>query len=387
MSIGSAKPEISDIQYALILFADIIDSSKYSAVLGIKNYAQQLLELQETFNALGAMYFPQKDPVFSHAYVKARGDEGIIFYVDADSEAEDLIYKGVQFAFELKARIEMLSTLGNHNDPVPKRMKIGVGIHFGQVALISKIGQNEQGENISLISGIEGFAINYAKRIESCSRDGRYSKIFLSKEAASLLEDCPIVFEKHIAPIKGIETSKEVYEVRSAFLERMPYDPEWSESEKFIETYTSESSEHDLLNEPWLKGLIISVLDSRLKSAHDIKIKADYSKRLSEIAWQKPTEDDPILLFWRAKECGAEGKHTQRLTYLKRIAESFPYFVHARKQLVAACYEITKKTKERSEKIYARDVADEFLKRFPEYLTDQEKESFKGILKKITKRK
>jgi hypothetical protein len=54
---------------------------------------------------------------------------------------------------------------------------------------------------------------------------------------------------------------------------------------------------------------------------------------------------------------------------------------------VAACYEITKKTEERSEKIYARDIADEFLKRFPEYLTAQEKESFKDILKKISKSK
>ena len=385
MDFSKSTPDVSDVQDALILFADVIDSSKYSAVLGMMKYAERLLTLQKLFVKLGKTYFPTKDNIVSYYEVEARGDEGTIFCIDPDIEPADLVFKTLQFAYELKARIGLLWRFEDIGEVSAQTMKIGVGIHFGKVALITKIKIDEKGLPRSVIEGIEGFSINYGKRVESCSRLGKYSKVFLSKTAASLLDGYPVVLSKHAASMKGIEPSEEIYEVRSAFFEIMPLDPAGFDSEIFISTYTTNAKELKLVNEPWLKGLIISVLDSRLRAAKTDSLKSDYSNKLLELAWMKPSEDDPILLFWRAKECGEKGKHTQMLAYLKQIVELYPDFVHARKKLVKACWEVANKTSIRAEWVLARDIADEFLCRFSSYLSDEEKKYFEEIIQSTLK--
>ena len=385
MDFVKSTSDVSDVQNALILFADVIDSSKYSAVLGMVSYAKQLLVLQELFVNLGKMYFPTKGNITSYYGVQARGDEGTIFCIDPDIEPAELVFKTLQFAYELKARMELLSHIDDIAEVAPQTMKIGVGIHFGQVALIPNIRTDEKGLPRSVIGGIEGFSINYAKRVESCSRLGKYSRVFLSKVAASLLDGYPVVLIKHVGSMKGIEASEETYEVRSVFFDTMPFDPAGFDSERFIETYATNAKEFNLVNEPWLKGLIISVLDSRLRAARTQELKSYYSDKLSEFAWMKPTEDDPILLFLRAKECGTKGKHTQMLAYLKQIVELYPDFVHARKKLVNACWEVANKTTIRAEWVLARDIADEFLCRFSSYLSDEEKKYFEEIIQSTLK--
>ncbi len=205
-----STPEISEVGDALILFADVIDSSKYSATLGYIEYAKQLHKLQVLFKSLGQVYFPpltQEERVLYYSQVDARGDEGTIFYYNPDESPDDLIYKAIQFSYELKARIELLD-----NDS-PKAMKVGIGIHFGKVAIIPEIITDEKGTPRSVIDALQGFSINYAKRIESCSRAGKYSKIILSKKAASCLDGDPIVFTKQLSDLKGIERSEEVFVV------------------------------------------------------------------------------------------------------------------------------------------------------------------------------
>ena len=67
---------------ALLLFADVIDSSIYSSTWGVVEYAKKILEFQELFINLGKIYFPKEEPQIIKFYeVNSRGDEGIIFCV------------------------------------------------------------------------------------------------------------------------------------------------------------------------------------------------------------------------------------------------------------------------------------------------------------------
>ncbi len=369
MSNSDQNLSVSSPQNALILFCDIIDSCKYSAVLEIEKYAMEILKLQNIFKELGDIYFPKKkNHVTAYVNVTSRGDEGIIFCVDPDIEPEDLIYKAVQFSFELKANFELAFNTKSSENKVPKPIDVGIGIHYGKVAPIIKLEKSESSRPRSIIDRIEGFSINYGKRVESCSRIGRYSKVFLSKEAAALLDGDPIVLIKHIAPMIGIEINEEVFEIRSAFFKEMPLQNKEKDNESFITLFTTKINEFDFIRKPWLKSLVISVLDSRIRAITDPQLKSKYSSILSEIAWQKYAEDDPIILFWRAKEYEYDKKYTQSLSYLKQIIENYPHFIHARKKLVNICWELSKTDAEQSEKVFVRDIASEFLERFSEYL-------------------
>jgi hypothetical protein len=91
---------------------------------------------------------------------------------------------------------------------------IAVGIHFGQ-AWINKTDDNEYQP--------EGYAINLTKRIESHSRDGVFTHIYLSKAAYDklylLTDESPYTFDlpRLIKP-KGISQDINVFEVKHHFL-------------------------------------------------------------------------------------------------------------------------------------------------------------------------
>lgn len=364
---------------ALILFADVIDSSMYSSILGIVGYAENLLKFQKLFKTIGTEYFKAEGRGSYWSTVDAKGDEGVIMFLSPEIKPDDIVNKAVQFSFELKARMELVFKKAGIEDESPKKMKLGIGIHYGQVAIVNTKGEVKGSSGIDDISHVEGYSINYAKRIESCSRLGKFSHIFLSKEATSLLQGDPIVFEKHYADLKGLAVQEEVHEIRSAFFEELPLNLKSIDTEAFVNTYGTYADQLDLVREPWLKGLVVSVLHNLISKSMTGSMQEAYRRKLSSFIWQKMYEDDPIILYFRAWECGREGKHTQRLNYLKKIVESYPYFVQARIQLAQACWEISRSSTDRAEKIIARDIADELLSKFPGSLTREEKECFDAM--------
>lgn len=373
----NTNSEISEVGEALFLFADVIDSSKYSSTLGYIEYAKQLHKLQMLFKTLGETYFPPlpvDQRIIRYSQVDARGDEGTIFCYNPEELAQDLIYKAIQFSYELKGRIEMLGSES------PTSMKVGIGIHFDKVALIPSIVEDEKGIPRSIIHSLQGFAINYAKRIEACSRIGKYSKIILSKKAAGYLEGDPIVFTQRVSDLKGIQSDEDVYEIQSAFLHQLPYDGSCPGTEEFIEAYVNFEETCDFIHEPWQKSLVLSILSSLYDGAKLPNIKERYRQRKSDLAWMKPTEDDPIVLFFRAKICGEEAKHAQKLEYLRNLVNLYPNLIHARIKLAEACWEVAKGAEERVEIVYAKNIADEFLGKFDDYLSEEERRLYKEIL-------
>lgn len=378
---------------ALLIFTDIVDSSVYSSILGLKEYARQVLQFQRLFEQLANLYFPDqpyfKEPVDSWRRISSRGDEGLVFIVDRREKAQDLVYKGVKFAFELKARLKLLNELKSKQEKAPKEMRIAVGIHYGQVVPITKL-QKKDGVTRSYIDKIIGYSINYAKRVEASSRVGKFSRVFLSKEVANLLAGSPIVLYKYIASLKGIQENEEVFEVQSALLPGIPV-PSFEESdvldnEKFLEYYTEKDNEKEFIREAWLKSFVISVLDTLKGQARSNNLKKKYHDKIEKLAWANPIEDDPILLFIRARECQYDKKFSRAAAIFKTIVEKFPDFLDARIKLVEACYDIIKsKDKVSAEIIFVRDTAEEFLEKYDSILSLDEQKKFAGILEKVRK--
>lgn len=364
--------------WALLLFADIVDSSKYSAVLGYEEYARRLLKFQYLFKHIGEKYFPKpEDRVNEFCQVEARGDEGTVFLAKSSGDFGDELLRAIEFLYHLKGLLRFGGGEEEGEHQAPTRMGLGAGIHVGKVAFATGFENNR-----SVIMRIEGFAINYAKRIESCSRLGKYSRIFLSAEAAKLLEDKPVVLSSASAPMKGIYEHAELYEVQSAFLAGLKIAPsDEPEDALLVEGLEALAKRPTEIEEPWEKAIVVSVLDCLIEGTPVMARRAEYRDAQLRIAWHSSVEDDPFLLYVRAKDFEDKKEYSQQLRYLKDIVEDHPDFVHARKRLIRACWAVTKRKQERTELIFARDLAKEFLQKFPRLLTDEEKKECEKIIR------
>jgi class 3 adenylate cyclase len=368
--------EVRDIGNALLVFADIVDSSKFSSVLGFKKYAERIIQFQELFKTIGERYFsPVADRATGYSQVNARGDEGTVFRLEPQlNERANLVFKAIEFLFHLKGRLYFEPS--NRVTDIPIRMGIGAGIHVGTIAYAAKL-ENSR----SVISNIEGFSINKAKRVESSSRGGVFSRVILSEEARKLLEGQPILLSPMSTSLKGIEENTDLYEVRSGLFSGLVLDEKDPGDQNLINNVLDLSQNPHKIDEPWLKALIISVLDVLLANSVVTENRNKYRKLQFNLAWYSTHEDDPILLYLRARDFLEQKKFTQQIRYLKEIIERYPEFIFAKKQMVNACWEIALYGNEPAEKVFARDVAEEFLTRFSRFLSDKEKHDFSEIVK------
>ncbi len=372
------KKRVTGAQEALLLFADVIDSSRFSAVLDYEAYARRLVSFQEKFERLGKRYFPDpKDKTKSYTQVDARGDEGTVFVIDTDLKPTQLVFRAIEFLYHLKGQLKFSTKTMGDNGEAPSQIEVGAGVHFGKVAYTTEIRENH-----SVISGIEGFSINFAKRVESSSRDGKHSHVMLSEKAFRFAENEPAIFIPVTTEMKGIHKNVEVYEVRSGLFDNLMLDGSTDPSDaKLMEQANDLASNPVTIDEPWVKSLVLSVLDVLLKKSPIPTRRSEYKEKQLKLAWHSPTEDDPILLYLRARHFSEAKKYTQQLRYLQKIAQTHPQFMHARKKMVEACWQIAKNKPERAELVFARDVAIEFLERFEYLLTPEEKKQYNQFVK------
>ena len=352
--------------HALILFVDLIDSCQYSAYLKTEEYARQILTFQKQFLMVVDSYFPQESTSGADFFSReARGDEGVIIYADDTKKPGELVYDAIQLAFEIKGNLEMTNSAIQGFKP----MRVGIGIHYGPISVVSP-------------ETVIGYSINICKRIESLSRTGRYSNVFISRDAHRLLGTDPILFAKHAADLRGLQTNETVYEVVSAYFDAMPRarsnDPETS---KLVGFYLKEYMSMDFLMNPWQKGMVASIL---LTSANDAlkrsrSLAGQYYKKAYDFCWRDPVENDPILLYLRAIERAQSENLTKAATILKELAGKYPDFINARLKLAKVCWELSHTSHIAENVIFARDIAHEFLCRYPHVLTETEIEFFKDI--------
>ncbi|MDD3149337.1 MAG: adenylate/guanylate cyclase domain-containing protein [Candidatus Gastranaerophilales bacterium] len=372
--------DVSQIKNAVLLFADVIDSSIYSSILGYENYAKKVLHYNDVFKNLAKKYFPYKNTDEIYCEINSKGDEGIIFCVHPDKPAL-LLKRMLTFCFDLKAEIELLQDLkeGSSN-AVPKKMKLGIGIHFGPVSI-------KMNENKTEIETIIGYSINYAKRIESSSRIGKFSKIFLSREAKEILSGIPLITEHNTYSLKGIKNDEDVYEVRGYFINEILNESESLNSNELLDIYLSDEKSFEILREPWIKSLIISMIDFKRKTADKEKKENDlfkYNNMLKDFAWKKFSEEDPIIIFVRILYYYNKKEFTKALSYLKKIILEYPGFIHAKKLMISVFNEVlNSKLQISKDDILIRDMAGEMLEHYNEYLSEPERIICNEIIGKL----
>jgi class 3 adenylate cyclase len=222
-----------------IMFADVIGASEVSNHVSVRAYKEFVQEFKNIFNRACESYLSswlddlKEGAEFSHS---ARGDEGILLiYPKANTyQASLLIDVAINIALELK-RTWLLSKRNKEHviaGIVP--IELAIGIHSGQTYLA------EGTEGGLEVMRPEGYAINLAKRVESFSRTGQYTHIFVSEAAHGLLNRLPdektyLFDEPKTLSAKGFSREIRAFEVMHHFLPtdwtdgvEAPADNPWS---------------------------------------------------------------------------------------------------------------------------------------------------------------
>ncbi len=213
----------------VILFADIMGASEVSTHESPSTYSALVKEFQTIFKdsckkylRLWPYYNKNKCYLFD-----ARGDEGLLMiYLPEDQSEGDLgsdVDSALNIAFEIK-RAWLTSNI-NAENRIEKGLlpiDLGIGMHLG-VTTIDFIESYKHKVLNPRGAKPEGYAINLAKRIESHSREGRFTNVFLSDSAHGAWLNLPdeklfMFDEKEVIRPKGINKAINVFEVAHHFL-------------------------------------------------------------------------------------------------------------------------------------------------------------------------
>jgi class 3 adenylate cyclase len=206
----------------VILFADIVGCLEISNYETLEKYNRILRQFKLLFERITnkykqEFYAPHENIDFKS---QVRGNEGcLIIFRKIPEEANpdlwaDVLDTAISIALDIKRRW-MLSEFNKERIGTEKHTSdIAVGIHFGQV-WINKKGNNKYQP--------EGYAINLTKKIESHSREGAFTHIYLSEAAYEklnpLIDKTPYTFDlPHLIKSKGTSPDINVFEVKHHFL-------------------------------------------------------------------------------------------------------------------------------------------------------------------------
>lgn len=213
-----------DERNTVVMFVDVMGASEVSNYKSPSEYAAFVNGYQAMFESVCKEYigtwYPEKSERDSVQF-EARGDEGLlmIYPPEGATRLPEDVDIAVNIALELKRR-------WLYSDENRKRIQsgllpinLGIGIHVGKTYLESTVKTTNNPGGLKP----EGYAINLGKRVESFSRHGRYTDIFLSESAHGYLTamadeqtylfDLPQVFNP-----KGISRDIRVFEVKHHFL-------------------------------------------------------------------------------------------------------------------------------------------------------------------------
>ncbi len=210
-------------RYIVVLFADIVGCSEISNHKKLKEYNKFVSDFQILFEEVCEHYKTQRyeDRDFDYFQATARGDEGClkIFPSTSDESLARDIDTAINIAFDLKRKW----LFNEHNitrilDDGLLPVDLGIGIHAGKV-WVNKEGGGEGNE----FYRPEGYTINLAKRIESASREGRFTHILLSEAARGQLhnlkdEDTYVFNDPFPIKPKGISRDIKAFEIKHHFL-------------------------------------------------------------------------------------------------------------------------------------------------------------------------
>jgi len=205
---------------AAVAFIDVVNSVQLSHALNPKDYESYFIEpLHKCFTSVlqSFGFRSEKENVilenvkmfddvpswssFEFTEFDIRGDQMVVILASQDHA------KDVETVTRIALETEQRWGLRFPNDErwrqgMPPLSIVG-GIHWGPIM----VRQREFGLRGNKPTA-EGYAINYAKRVESCARLGKYSHIMLSESAWPLLEEVKTSYlffdESKLLELKGI---------------------------------------------------------------------------------------------------------------------------------------------------------------------------------------
>ena len=197
-----------------VLFVDLVSSSDFASVLGLKEYARYIDSFEQLCRTQCEHYFKiskQYDWKFDHVpyEVQFLGDE-LIVYMHTDRRYRD-VYQLLQLAITLKCG--WLGTALNKERVLAgaPSAELAAGIHVGSVwAQRTERGYKRR-----------GFTINVGKRVESASREGQNYRIYVSDPAMKRVNRRirNVLFTpRKIVQMKGVVVPVGVYEVADSFI-------------------------------------------------------------------------------------------------------------------------------------------------------------------------
>jgi class 3 adenylate cyclase len=294
-----------------ILFMDLVDSSVFASVLGLREYADHLAAFHQICLRQCRHFF---DGFLEAKYVDGRdfsariiGDE-LLVYVHTGRSHND-VYLLACLAATLKAA--WLAAPMNQVRIARKQSasQISGGIHHGPVWA------NPVGNGFDFC----GYAINMAKRIEGHSRMGDRYRILLSDHAFKQVHfrQRNLIFGKCLSfDSKGLLGKTSAYEIHSAFMNLGPrLDPELAGEVKsllarIVDLTTQDPWMHDF-HQVWSEADGGNITDPAMELCRAVLL-------------HDPT--DPIALYHLAQALRERGDPFAARNILRELTAAWPRF-------------------------------------------------------------
>jgi tetratricopeptide (TPR) repeat protein len=341
-------------QEAIVVFADLVSSSRISDVQTAKDFGLVILEFQQIAHAalknLGDQKKIPNGIMLSEGIV--RGEEVSFCFVLNQTDAnfietrKQTILTVLEFVFDLSIRwfYSKINIARIARKAAPIRLAIGV--HYGKVNISNSLTGSfinntrwEVHRHPKLIP--IGVAINLAKRVETASRLGKSTGIAISQSFLGICREygLPIFVDNPLkAKIQGFEHSEPVYEI---YGQDIVYQSNLVVQKRHLDL-VEKAFTRDPNRNSWLIEVAVETLF--LLGSTD----ASYYKRaidLAELAIALNVKSDQM--YWRAAMAYHRRKEASdadvALNYYERAAQD-PLMIWAQYDLAAAHWVKSKTT-------------------------------------------
>jgi len=197
-----------------VLFVDLIGSSEFASVLGLREYAQYVDSFEAVCREQCRHYFEvylEGKYQYGRDYeLQAIGDELVVFMHTGKPRND--VYQLLCLAIALKCGWLGVPLNAQRIASGMASAELAAGVHFGKVwARRTDAGYHKR-----------GFAINLAKRTESASRDGERFRVFVTDPAFKQVNRRMrnLIFgPRQVLAMKGVLIPVGVYEVFESFVD------------------------------------------------------------------------------------------------------------------------------------------------------------------------
>jgi class 3 adenylate cyclase len=301
-----------------VLFMDLVASSEFASVLGLRDYAEYVDSFEQLCRAQCAYFF---EVVHSNkGWAAGRdyefqfvGDELVVFMHTPN--ARQNVYQLLALAITIKCAWLGTPLNAKRLDAGAPSAELAAGIHIGYVWA------QYTGERYKK----RGFSINVAKRIESSSREGHNFRIYVSDPAMKRVNRVirNILFSpRKILPMKGVVVPIGVYEVLDSFLDPKPrLAPELYEGFRRVAHKALEANSFDL----WIHSCLQVSEEARQKQITPERGITEENKE-----WCRRTlnidPNNPCALYHAAQAAREEGDWQTAKLFLRDLTDHWPAF-------------------------------------------------------------